>query len=57
MEKKTISAFEFVFMEAADPEKAKEYRPLTPKEEMDRREASLMEQASKLRIVDEQSPQ
>lgn len=37
MEKKKISAFEFVFLEASDPEKAKEYEPYTYWEEQQRR--------------------
>lgn len=48
--KNKISAFEFVFMQATDPEKAKEYRPVTREEELKDRVDNLKEQASKMKI-------
>lgn len=48
--KNKISAFEFVFMQATDPEKAKEYRPVTREEELKERVDNLKEQASKMKI-------
>lgn len=51
MEKKKISAFEYVFMQAADPEKAKQYEPYTKDEELKQREDNLREQASRLKVV------
>lgn len=51
MEKKKVSAFEFVFMQASEPEKAKKYEPFTKEEELKQREENLKEQASKIRIT------
>jgi hypothetical protein len=50
MEKKKISAFEFAIMQAATPEKAKEYEAFTKVEELKMREDSLRKQAGKLKI-------
>lgn len=49
--KKAISQFEFAIMELADPERAKEYRPLTDDEVYQQRLNNLKEQAKDIKIL------
>lgn len=53
-EKKKISAFEYVIMQAADPDKAKEYEPKTREEELKERIDKLKDTAKKLKIRHEE---
>lgn len=52
MEKQKISAFEFVFMERYNPEKAKTYLPETEEERNERRADDLREQVSKIKNIE-----
>jgi hypothetical protein len=49
-ELKTISAFEYVFMERYEPKKAKLYRAETPAERDEKRRKNLQAQADKIKI-------
>lgn len=51
--KKKVSAFEYVFMKAYAPEKAKEHEAHTEQEELKQIEDNLSEQFSKMRIKHE----
>ncbi len=48
--KKTVSQFEFAILEIADPERAKDYRPLTDQEETQKRVDNITRQMKRLRV-------